>query len=84
MKKILMIVPLLAWMSLEATVEKKIDEKNPIEVTFSRSSHNRIRVDGSSVERIMGDSTLFSVTLDSSTGQAFINVLKEISGVHPN
>ncbi len=66
-------------LSLEARVESDINEKRSLQVTFSTTSHNRIAVEGSSVEKVFGDGSLFSITLDSSTGCAFINVLKPIS-----
>ena len=50
----------------------------PIHSSFSLNSHNRISVDGGAVDKIFGDSSIFSVTIDATTGQAFINVLKEI------
>lgn len=68
----------LAVCSLNAAVERQIDEKNPIAITFSRISHNRIAVDGGAVEKVIGDASIFSVTLDKSTGQAFINVLQDV------
>lgn len=77
-KQISLLIPFLLVCSAEATVEKQIDEKNPIGVTFSRISHNRIAVEGGSVEKVIGDSAIFSVTLDRSTGQAFINVLQDV------
>jgi hypothetical protein len=61
-----------------ALVEKKIDPKHPIEVVFSTHSHNRIAVEDGAVEKILGDHSLFSVNIDPSTGQAFVNVLNEI------
>jgi hypothetical protein len=78
MKKSFLLVPLLLAISLEAVVEKRINEKNPIPIVFSRSSHNRICVEGGAVEKIIGDGAIFSVTLDASTGNAFINVLQDV------
>jgi len=67
-----------AGVSLEAATERTINEKIPIEVVFSRTSHNRISVDGGVVEKIIGDGSAFVVTLDKSTGNAFINVLQDL------
>ena len=78
MKKSFLLVPLLLAISLEAVVEKRINEKNPIPIVFSRSSHNRICVEGGAVEKVIGDGAVFSVTLDASTGNAFINVLQDV------
>lgn len=61
-----------------ALVEGVIDEKHPLSASFSTSSHNRISVEGGSVEKVFGDTALFSVNLDPSTGSAFISVLEEI------
>lgn len=69
---------ILAASSAFALVEKTIDEKHPIEVAFSTETHNRISVESGSVEKVFGDQALFSVSIDPSTGNAFINVLKEI------
>lgn len=77
-RKIVLIVSILTFCSLSAAIEREMDEKNPIEITFSKISHNRIAIDGATVEKIIGDSSLFSVTLDKCTGQAFINVLQDI------
>ncbi len=79
MKKSLLLIPLLAAISLEAVVEKRINERNPISIVFSSTSHNRICVEGGAVEKIVGDGAVFSVTLDAGTGNAFINVLQDIS-----
>lgn len=78
MKKSFLLVPLLLAVSLEAVVEKRINEKTPIPIVFSRSSHNRICVEGGAVEKIIGDGAVFSVTLDASTGNAFVNVLQDV------
>ena len=66
--------------SLQALVERSIDEKKPIEVHLSRTSHNRICVEGGSVEKVIGSGTLFSIAIDSSTGNAFVNLLQDIVG----
>ncbi len=52
--------------------------QNPISAVFSTTSHNRIAVEDGSVEKIFGDGSFFSIHIDPSTGNAFINVLKEI------
>ena len=69
---------ILAASSAFALVEKTIDEKHPVEVVFSTDTHNRISVEGGAVEKVFGDTALFSVNIDPATGNAFINVLKEI------
>ena len=61
-----------------ALVEEEIDEKHPLEAVFSSSSHNRISVEGGAVEKVFADSALFSVSIDSGTGNAFVNVLRAI------
>lgn len=71
-------IPLIATTSLYAALEIGIDEKNPLPVTFSRISHNRISVEDGAVERVIGDGSIFSVTLDRVTGNAFVNVLRDI------
>jgi hypothetical protein len=75
-KKLSLTLPLFAISSLQAFVEREIDEKRPIPVVFSTTSHNRISVDGASVEKIIADSGVFSVILERNTGNAFVNVLK--------
>lgn len=61
-----------------ALVERTIDEKRPFEATLSTASHNRIAVEEGAVEKIFADSSLFSIAIDSTTGNAFLNVEKEI------
>lgn len=78
MKKSLLVLSLLAGVSLEAFVERRINEKVPLPIVFSRGSHNRICVEGGAVEKVIGDGAIFSVTLDASTGNAFINVLQDV------
>ncbi len=78
-KKILFTLPCLVSVSSYALVEGVLDERHPISASLSTSSHNRISVEGGSVEKVIGDHSLFSVNLDPSTGSAFINVLEEIS-----
>jgi hypothetical protein len=78
MKKSLLVLSLLAGVSLEAFVERRINEKVPLPIVFSRTSHNRICVEGGAVEKVIGDGAIFSVTLDASTGNAFINVLQDV------
>ncbi len=64
--------------NLLGATQQTIDGKQPIFVSFSTSSHNRIAVEDGAVEKIFGDSSIFSVTIDSITGNAFVNVLEEI------
>lgn len=49
-----------------------------MEVLFSHDSHNRIGVEEGSVAKVFGDSTTFSISLDGTTGQAFINLESRI------
>ena len=49
---------LFAASSLYAVVERKVDEKAAVPVTFSTVSHNRISIQGGSVEKIL-ETTLF-------------------------
>ncbi len=78
MNKAFLLLPVLAFGSMEAVIERRIDEKIPIPVTFSRTSHNRICIEGGAVEKIIGDGSIFSVTLDAGTGNAFINMLQDV------
>ena len=64
-----------------ASVQEIIDGTHPISVDFSISSHNRIAVADGAVEKVFGDSAIFSVTVDPVTGNAFVNLLKEIEGI---
>jgi hypothetical protein len=63
----------------QAATEQKIDEKTPLTVKFSRQSHNRVSVENGSVRKVFGDLSLFSVSIDETIGQAFINVLQDIA-----
>lgn len=78
MNKYLTSFTLLSLGSLYGVVEKTIDEKTPLEITFSTTSHNRISVESGSVEKIFGDETVFQVTIDHTTGNAFINMNRPI------
>lgn len=69
---------LFAISSLNARIEHRIDEATPLSVTFSHEAHNRISVEDSLIEKIFGDASLFDITLDRSTGQAFINLKRPI------
>jgi hypothetical protein len=69
---------ILTASSAFALVEKTIDEKHPLDVVFSTTTHNRIAVEGGAVEKIFGDSSLFSVHIDPATGNAFIHIAKEL------
>ena len=62
-----------------ATVEQKIDEKTPLTVTFSRQSHNRISIENGSVRKLFGDQSIFTVSIDETIGQAFVNLLQDIT-----
>jgi len=76
--KITIMLPIFTIQPLLALVEKRIDEKMPLEVTFSRTSHNRISIENGFVERVFGDGAVFAVSLDKTTGNAFVNVLQNI------
>ena len=77
-KLICHICPILLCASSYALVESKIDEKKPISIPFSKSSHNRISVCSGYVEKIFGDDTYFNISIDRMTGNAFVNVLRDI------
>ena len=64
---------------LFASTEKTIDEKNPIHVSFSKNTHNRISLESGAVLKVIADPTIFSVNIDKDTGHAFINVLRDCS-----
>lgn len=78
-KFIYCITPIFLCSSIDALIESKIDEKQPLSIQFSKSSHNRISVERGSIEKIFGDETSFSVNIDRTTGNAFINILHDIS-----
>lgn len=78
MKTWVLIIAILGSISAHALVERAMDEKRPIEVVLSRSSHNRICVECGSIEKVIGKAAIFSITLDQSTGAAFVNVLQDI------
>lgn len=68
----------LAFHQVNASIEQAINEKESLIVRFSRNSHNRISVDQGSVRKLLGDPSLFSVSIDETIGQAFVNVLQDI------
>ena len=70
--------PSLLCSSIYGLVEHQIDEKKPLTLQFSKTSHNRISVERGSVEKIFGDETYFNISIDRTTGNAFINVLRDI------
>jgi len=70
-------IAILAASTCHAAVEKEINEKQPIQVCFSTTSHNRVSVESGSVEKIIADSGVFSVILEKNTGSAFVNVLRK-------
>jgi hypothetical protein len=76
-KKILALF-VIASSASYAIIQETVDGKHPIPVSFSTSSHNRIAVEDGAVEKVFGDSSIFSVTLDPVTGNAFVNILQEI------
>jgi hypothetical protein len=66
----------LAVLPAFALVEQTIDEKQPKRVHFSTSTHNRIAVENGVVEKAFGDPSYFSINIDPTTGNAFVNLLK--------
>jgi TraK protein len=79
-KKIYLVSAAIACGSLFGVVKETVDGSQPLSVTFSTSSHNRIAVEDGAVEKVFGDSSIFSVTVDPITGNAFVNVMEEIGG----
>ncbi len=77
MKRLLVLL-LSFGTSAFALVERTLDEKKPIDALFSTTSHNRIAIEEGAVEKVFADSSLFSIAIDSTTGNAFVNVEKEI------
>lgn len=77
-KPIYCIYPLLLCNSVYGLVEHKIDEKKPLTIQFSKTSHNRISVERGSVEKIFGDESYFNINIDRTTGNAFVTVLRDI------
>jgi hypothetical protein len=78
LKKIFLASLTIAGTGLFGTVQETVDGSRPLSVSFSTSSHNRIAVEDGAVEKVFGDSSIFSVTVDPITGNAFVNVLEEI------
>ncbi len=81
MYRYLFLAPLITLSSLHALVEQNLNDKMPIEITLSHNSHNRISVEGGSVKLIFADETIFSVTLDPITGNAFVTLLRPIESI---
>jgi hypothetical protein len=78
LKTIFAAIACLAACLAHAFIEQKIDEKASLSVKFSRHSHNRISVEHGSVRKLFGDQSLFSVSIDETIGQAFVNILQDI------
>lgn len=74
----LSLLPLLCFSSLHALVEHTIDEKKPLSVTLSTASHNRISIEHAAVEKIFASEAYFHISIDRTTGNAFVTVLKKI------
>lgn len=70
-----LLLPLIACSSIHASTEKTIDEKNPIHVSFSKETHNRISLETGAVLKVIADPNIFSINIDKDTGHAYINVL---------
>jgi len=62
-------------------VESQIDGKVPLRASFSTVSHNRVAVVDGAVEKIFGDNGIFSVNIDSGTGNAFVTVLRDVADI---
>lgn len=71
--------PMISGGKVYGLIEQKIDEKRLLEVTFSKRSHNRISVAGGQIAKIHGDGNAFSIMIDETTGNAFINLKKDMS-----
>ncbi len=69
----------LTFSTTYALVEHPINEKKSIPISLSTTSHNRISIERGSVEKIFGDETSFNISIDRMTGNAFVNLTKELS-----
>lgn len=78
-QKFFLFLFLVNFGSIYGVVEHAMDEKKPIDVIFSKNSHNRIAVSQASVEKIFGDENLFSIQIDPTTGNAFIKIKRDIT-----
>lgn len=72
------LIPLSLCSSAYGLIEEPINEKKPLPVTFSTQSHNRISIAGASIEKIFGDEVYFNITIDRTTGNAFVTVTRPI------
>ena len=77
-KKIFILGSLGFASSSFALIEQTIDERHPIEAVFSKTSHNRISIENGAVENIFGNGSYFTINVDPATGNAFVNVYKDI------
>lgn len=73
------LISTLAYGSVFALIEQPINEKKTIPISLSTVSHNRISIDRGSVEKIFGDETCFNISIDRTTGNAFVNLTKELT-----
>ena len=78
-KFFLLFLFLTSFGSIYGVVEHTMDEKKPIDVIFSKNSHNRIAISQSSIEKIFGDENFFKIWIDSTTGNAFVKVKRDIT-----
>lgn len=78
-----LLIPLLSglFFPLTAFKEAPIQEKIPLSVTFSTTSHNRISVQDGSVEKILGPEAFFEIHIDRTTGNAFVTLHRSLP--HP-
>ena len=61
-----------------ALIEQTIDEKKPVPVVLSKTSHNRIAVQEGGVDRVFAAEAYFNISIDRTTGNAFVTVIREI------
>ncbi len=69
----------VAYTSLHALIEQPINEKKPIPIALSTTSHNRISIERGSVEKIFGDESCFNISIDRTTGNAFVTLTKDLT-----
>ena len=73
-----LILSTLASTAAYPVIEYSINEKKSHPISFSTTSHNRISIENGNVEKIFGDESCFNVSIDRTTGNAFISLIKPI------